>query len=177
MSHLIYSFISFIVAIFFIMSGVIGTLIPWFPQVRTDVIVFILENSIAIFLFGFCLIVIGMAMVINIVIGSRRRYYHIRSGKNLTSVNQALIEGYLNAYWKNMFPGYEVPNRLSLMNNSIHIAADLPYVAPSQQQVLLDRIKHELHDILNRVLGYRNEFRLNLSFQSSQDKELSKAKK
>lgn len=166
MSNFFYSLISFIVAVFFIMLGVIGVIIPWSPGVRTDLIQFILDDSLAISLFGFASIIIGLAIVTNILLNTKRRYYRIRSDKNSIEVDETVIQQYLQAYWKQLFPDSDIPSRLSLKNNKIHIIVDLPPIPYGQQQLLIERIKTDLRSTFAKMLGYHHEFYLSASFQT-----------
>lgn len=166
MSAIFYSLISLVIAIFFVLIGIICVMIPWSPSVRTDLIQFILENSIAIFLFGFGFIIIGFSIVINIIQSSRRSYYYVRTGNNSVMVDETLIQDYLNSYWNHLFPQHDVPSRLTLKKNKIHVFADLPFIPVPQQKALMDRIKRDVNDILTKTLGYQNEFMLSISFQA-----------
>lgn len=169
MSTIFYSLISFVVAIFFILIGVISIMIPWSPSVRTDLIQFILEDSIAIFLFGFGFIIIGLAIAINILQSSKRRYYYVRTGNNSVSIDETLIQEYLNSYWRSLFPQHDVPTRFTLKKNKIHVFADLPSLPVPQQKILVDRIKRDLNDIFSKILGYQNDFMLSISFQKEKE--------
>jgi hypothetical protein len=166
MFNFLYSLITFFVALFFILLGIIGAMIPWFPAIRTEVITLILEHSITIFLFGFSFIAIGCALVINILLSVRKDYYHFKVGNHPVQVDENLIQSYLTNYWKELFPENEIPNRLVLKKNKIHVIADLPYMQRPQQEVILERIKNDLRELFGDMLGYRHQFHLSASFQS-----------
>ena len=170
MLNFFYSLISFFVAIFFILLGVISVMIPWFSTVRTDVIQFILEDFIAISFFGFSFLAIGIGIVFNILIGLRRNYYHFKVGSNSVAIDESILQKYLNTYWQDLFPGNDIPNRLILKKNKIHVIADLPYMTRHQQEVVLERIKTDLRDIFGRLLGYHHQFHLSASFQDERRK-------
>lgn len=170
MTHFFYSLISLIISLFFILLGVIGLLFPWFPSMRETLVHFIMENSLMMFLFGIALTVSGVAMISHLIYTSRRHSYEIRSGRQIYRIEQSLIEDYLNTYWKQLFPKIEIPNHVSIQKNKIHITADLPYIPIEQQKSLLERIEHDLSDIFTRVLGYRDEYIISISFQSKSDK-------
>lgn len=172
MNNLFYSLISLAIAIFFIMLGIISVMLPWSPMVRTDLIQFILEDSIAIFIFGFCLIIIGLAVVINIAFSARRSYYRLRSGPKSIWIDESVIQDYLNSYWKDLFPQSSVPNRLIMKKNKIHLVADLPYIPLAEQKELLERIKTDLTDLFGTFLGYRETFYLSASFQPEHKKRI-----
>lgn len=175
MNHFLYSLISFIIALFFILLGIIGIILPWSPDVRSHIVNFIFEDSVFIFLFGLGFFFIGTAIVVNIIVSSRRRYYEVRSGSSLVKVDETLFQSYLNTYWKQMFPKNEIPNRVTLRKNKIHITADLPYIPLAQQKELLEKIEGDLNDIFNRILGHRHECLISISFQSEPEKAKAKA--
>src|SRR5581483_2426844 len=114
MTNFLYSFITFVIAIFFIMLGVIGVLVPWLPSFRTDLIQFLLEDSIAIFLFGFCFIAIGFAIAVHLLLGVRKNCYYMKVSSNTVAIDESIIQHYLNTYWKELFPENDIPNRLVL---------------------------------------------------------------
>jgi len=166
MFNFLYSFITFCIAIFFILLGIIAVMIPWFPSIRTEVITLILEHSITIFLFGFCFIAIGFALVLNILLSVKKNYFHFKVGNHSVQVDETLIQNYLTKYWKELFPNNDIPNRLVLKKNKIHVIADLPYMQRPQQDLILERIKHDLRELFGNLLGYRHQFHLSASFQS-----------
>lgn len=166
MSHLFYSLINFVNALFFILIGVVGIVIPWSINVRTLLTRFIFEDSLAISLFGFAFFIIGLAMFINILLNMKRRHYRISSLNATTTVDEAVIQEYLNTYWKQLFPENDIPCHLYLKKNIIHIAVDLPYLPIQEQKPLLERIRQDLIGIFAKVLGYKEEFFLSASFQT-----------
>jgi len=165
MLHFIYSLISFLIAIFFILLGVIAILIPWSTNIRHEVIGTIAEHSIAISLFGLCFLAIGVAVVVNILLASKPKYYQFTIGNNFVYIDEKIVQRYLSEYWKELFAGHEIPNRITLKNNQIDVVADLPYVPPAQQEELLTKIQNELTDLFSDLLGYRQQFNLSVSFQ------------
>lgn len=165
MLHFIYSLISFLIAIFFILLGIIGILIPWSANVRQEVISLISEHSLGISIFGLSFIAIGIAVVVNILLSSKTSYYQFTVGKSHVYIDETVVQHYLTEYWKELFLGQEIPNRITLKNNRIDVTADLPYVQPSQQEELLIKIQNELTELFSDLLGYRQQFHLSVSFQ------------
>lgn len=166
MIHFFYSLISFLIALFFILLGVIGVLIPWSSSVRAEVVNLISQHYVGISLFGLSFIAIGVAVVVNILLSSRTSYYQFTVGKNHVFIDEAIVRRYLTEYWKELFSGQEIPNRITLKGNKIDVVADLPYVQPAQQAELLAKIQKELTDLFGDLLGYHQQFHLSLSFQS-----------
>lgn len=173
MRNVLYSLSSLLIALFFVLLGVVSVMLPWFPMVRNELIRFILEDSLLIFFFGFAFIVIGAAIIANIVLNAKRHYYHVRSGPKSIAIDETIIQQYLDSYWKQLFPQVHVPNKLTLKNNKIYLIADLPYIPQEQQQDVLERIKNDLADIFTTTFGYKEQFYLTASFQPPHEKAVS----
>lgn len=176
MIRFFYSLISFITALFFILLGVVSVLMPWVPSIRSDIIGFLIENSIAISLFGLAFLTIGIVMVINIILGTKRHYYEFKVGQNPVGVDEDLIQKYLQAYFIELFPVQEIPCCLAIKQNRLHITADLPYVPATQRAVLLEKIQQDLQDLFRRQLGYHDDYYLSASFQSEKSSEATSRK-
>lgn len=171
MSKLFYSLISFVIALFFILIGIVGVMIPWSINVKTLLTKFIFEDSLAISLFGFAFFLIGLAMIADFFLSLRRRHYTISSLKATTTVDEVVIKGYLDTYLKQLFPKNEIPCQLTMKENKIHISVDLPYLPIQEQKPLLERIRKELIGLFAQILGYRDEFFLSASFQNQRKTE------
>jgi hypothetical protein len=164
--NFLYYIVALVVALFILMLGIIGIILPWSSVIRTDFITLVLEHSITISLFGFAFLLIGLAVIINIWMNVKKRYFHIRVGGQLVAVDEAIIQHYLDAYWKQLYPQTEIPNRLILKRNKIRVVADLPHAPKLVQKEVLERIQSELPDILFKILGYSRELDLDISFKS-----------
>jgi len=163
--NILYSLITFIIAIFFIMLGIVSAMLPWSTTVRTNLVQFILEDSFILFLLGSGLIIVGLAIIANIVLGMQHRYYNIKSENHVASLDEKLFQQYLNVYWKELFPNHQIPHQVILKGKTLHVTADLPQVPISEQKQLIGRIENDLNDIFSQYLGYNKEFLLSISFQ------------
>lgn len=153
--------------------GLIGAMIPWSNEIRNMIVKFIFHDTLAISLFGYAFFLIGLALAADIVINIRKRPYKISSLKGPIAVDEAVIQTYLNEYWKQLFPENDVPCHVSLKDNKIHVAVDLPYLPIQEQKTLLERIRKDLIGIFTKILGYRDEFYISASFQENRS-ELAK---
>lgn len=171
MHNFFYSLISFIVSLFFILFGIICMMFPWDADIRTAAIQFVLENSLAIVLFGFGMFLIGASVIVNLFQNVRKRYYHVRTDANAISVDENIIQSYLNSYWKNHYPNEEIPYRFTINKNKIHLYADLPYCPKPQQQTEVERIQSELSALLRRSVGLKTDFKLSLSFEREKSRK------
>jgi hypothetical protein len=174
MHNFFYSIITFIFAILFILVGIVGVMIPWSADIRTGLVQFILEDSLAISLFGFAGIVIGLAMAIHVLLNARRQCYHLRSGNKSVTIDETVVKQYVDLYWKQLFPNNDIPNRLAIKNNIIYIHADFPYLPIEQQRPLLERVRQDLKSRFKKSMGYTEDFHLYASFQPEPKKEVSK---
>jgi hypothetical protein len=124
-------------------------------------------NALMISIFSVAIFAIGIAILIHVIQSTRHRYYMIPAGRHLVSVDENLINNYLNSYWKELLPKVNVPNRIALKNNRIFVIADLPYFSGEEQKILLNKIDKDVSNILRKVLGYDREFSLQISFHES----------
>lgn len=166
MTNFLYSLISLFIALFFILFGIIGIILPWSASMQSLAVTLISENSLLIFLFGMSFLAIGVATAVNILLNARRQYHHFKVSGQTVSVESTLIQNYLQKYFKELFPGVEVPYQLQIKKNKLHITVDLPYIAKQDQEALLERMRTELRELFSDFLGYRNAFHLSASFQS-----------
>lgn len=164
MGHILFSLLNFFIALFFTLLGILGILIPWSSAIRGELIRFILDESLAISLFGLAFLAIGLFAMINIYYNSRRNYYYIKSTDKSISVDEGLIEQSLDLYWNQLFPKAEIPCRVYIKNNRVHISVDLPPLPLQEQKPLLERIRQDVQSNLAKQLGYHDEFFLTASF-------------
>lgn len=168
MRNILYSLISLAVALFFIVLGVLSMLLLFSPYVRNSLVQFILENSVMLFLFGFSFLVIGIAIVAHVIIGAQKKHYYIKSNNHSIYISEDVFQEYLDNYWKQLFPNQDVPNQVELKKDKIHITAELPFVPIPEQKKIITRIERDLSELFNRLIGYRKEYILSLSFQPEQ---------
>lgn len=167
MIHIFYSLITFIIALFFIILGALAIMVQASHDIRSEVIGFILEDTMFLSLFGIASLLIGIAIVFYLIASFKRRYFKIKSkNNNAFYLDENLFQDYMKSYWKQLFPKQDVPNHVVLKKNKVMITADLPYVPEPQQKALLARIDRDLKDIFIRLLGYRQEYVVSISFQS-----------
>lgn len=164
--NFLYYLVTIVIGVFFLALGIFAMVLPWSSSMRTELIEFVLSNSIAISLFGFAFLVIGLTVLINLYLSSKRRYYYVRVGRRSIAIDEEIIQQYLHSYWRQLFPEDDVPTRLTLKRNKIKVFAELPHVPVNEQKAFIEHIKEDLQDIFVRILGYSHEFMLSLRFQS-----------
>lgn len=165
MYRFFYSLITFIIALLCILVGIVGLIVPWSSNVRQFLTQMILEDSLVISLFGFAFIVIGIAMAAYIILNSRRRYYHIKTGDGSVLVDEGIVQEYLSLYWKQLMPDAAISSSVNLKDNKISINVDFPHVPVPGQRPLLEKVRTDLRDWLFKILGYHEEFQMHATFQ------------
>lgn len=167
MAHFFYSLITFVVALFFVIFGLLSFMVQASQSIRSEVVLFMLEDTIFLFLFGTVSLLIGIAIVFYLIAGFKKRYVKIKSQNNHAFyLDESVFQDYLKSYWKQLFPKNDIANHIVLKKNKVLISSDLPYVPSSQQKALLIRIDRDLKDLFTRLLGYQQNYVITLSFQS-----------
>src|SRR4051794_27688168 len=115
---LFYSFFILLIALCFIILGLMSILLPFSETLKNSFILFVIENSIALNLFGFSFLIAGLLLMGSFYQGLRRQYYFVKSNP-LLAVDEAVIHHYLRSYWEQKFPDKTVPTRLHLKKNKI----------------------------------------------------------
>lgn len=164
MQNLFYSLIGLTIALFFILIGIISISIPWSLSIQAALIQFILEDALAISLFGCAFVIIGLAIVVNTILNTRRYSYNVKSGAHFFTVDESIIRSYLSVYWKQLFPQNDVHSLLTFKKGKIHLSVELPYTPPMEQRSLLERIKNDIEGMLTEKLGYYKGFHLTANF-------------
>jgi hypothetical protein len=120
------------------------------------------------------LLIVATAIIANILINMRRRYYHLSSGKRGIAIDEVAIQQLLNAYWHQNFPGQDIPSLLTLRNNTIHINVELPGIPIDEQEPFLERTTQDLQGIFANILGYNSEFFISANFKPQTTQTASK---
>lgn len=152
---------------FLTILGFFSILTALLVNIRITFASFILNNALLLFLFGLCLFVCGLALIIHTLLSCKRKYTIIRTGKNEVTVSEILIQEYLNAYWQKLFPGKSVSSHIIVKKHTIKIIADLPAIPYEDQKHILERIERDIQDLFRDTLGYREEIELAVSFQNT----------
>lgn len=177
MIYFFYASIVLVIALFFIVLGLLSFLIRLSTDVRSEFVSFILEDNLLLSLFGLVSLLIGLALAIHFFNSLKKRYIKINSQHGATYyLDEGLLEDYMKNYWQQLFPQHDIPSHMTIKKNQVSITADLPYVPENQQKALLARIDEDLKDLFNRLLGYHQEYIVSISFQT-EEKGSSKQQK
>lgn len=159
-------FFSLLFSVFFLLVGTIGVMIPWSPWIRSEIVQFVLEDSLFFPVFGASLILVGLSFLIYTFFSLKKRYIIVKSGTHSIKVDENVIQNYLETYWQEQFPHSLIPAELKIKKGIIQITADFPFLPQSEQREFLEKIKNDFQYIFHKLLGCTQEIRLIASFQS-----------
>ncbi len=149
--------VSFVLGAFFCLVGIIGLILPWSPGLQNSLINLIVNHTLILSLFGLGGIFIGFSLVIYAIFNKGRRYAFIKTGTKAVSIDENLIEQYLQMYWKKQFPQKQILFSFSIRQKSIQIIADLPFIPEAEQNQFLEKIQEDFTELFGNLLGYHNE--------------------
>lgn len=161
-----YLAISFVIGTFFFVLGAFSIVLPWSVFLQSVSTRFILQNTLILSLFGFGFVLMGLSIVIYTILNTRRRYIHIRTGERAVTIDQTVVQQYLESYWHEHFPKSPVSFQLSIKKQSIQIIADLPALPLHEQKVFLEHVKQDFSELFSHQLGYPYDVHLIASFQA-----------
>lgn len=167
MNNIFYTASSFIVAILFVLTGIVCMSLPWLPQVHASILHFFMENTLFISFIGLLLLTAGGAALSYTVLNSMRRTVYVRKGSYPIGVNRRVLEGYLLQYLKELHPSEEIPHQLIVRRHKILISADFPYRPKNEQEPLTEKIYSDLTEMLDEKFGCQKDLYLSVSFYSA----------
>jgi len=170
MKYALQRLITLCISLFMIILGSVSLLIFINASLREKIADAILTGSLGLFIFGTSLIAVGLALLVHLLVDSRKTHFRIKSSLGNADVTGGLIEATLSKYWKSLFPQQEVSTQVQVHRKYIEITSNLPYFPFDKQKELLLRIEDEVADLLESTLDYRKEFILNLSFAPAENK-------
>lgn len=162
-----YLTISWIVGAFFFLIGLFGIILPWSDYLQRAATELVLHHTLMLSLFGLGFTLIGLSVVTYAILNAGKRYAFVRTGNRAVVLDEALIEQYLEKYWKETFPHHQIPFYITIRKRSIQIVADLPATPEADQDRFLSKIQEDFADIFGRMLGYPNEVHFIAHFQNN----------
>lgn len=164
MNHPLYYFTSFVVALFFVMIGLICIALPWLSGVKMALVNFIAESTLLLFIVGLLLILCGCAIIAYMIFNRSKRTYHIRRGNHTFDIDKSVINTYVRIYLEERFPNEDIPHQISIKKNQLMLAADLPFVPKEDQESFTEKIYEELSQLLAEKVGSEKDLYLSISF-------------
>lgn len=155
-----------IFGLFFLTVGIGSMALPWLPTLQTALIDLILGNPLLISLFGLGFTLMGLSILAYYWQQTKRRHVIVRTGARPITLDESLIQHYVDIYWKQQFPYTQVHSQLTIKKNAIRINAELPFLPQTEQPAFLEKVRQDFQDIFGRVLGYPHEVYLYANFRA-----------
>jgi hypothetical protein len=90
-------------------------------------------------------------------------YFKLKMDWKSLQIDPAIIQAYVQAYWKQIFPEQNLSIEIRLtQDQQIEMFVELPLLPPDQHQVILEKAEEQLSQILSKQLGYRRDFLLSV---------------
>ena len=163
--HFFYTLSVFVIGLFFILLSIGVFLIQAFESLKIDALNFLLQDNLFLPIFGFIVLLIGVAIVFYAYDSLKKRYHLVQSSKGDYCLEEKVFKDSVNAYWKNVFPDKEIQTLIVLNKKDLKIVANLPFVSLDQQKDFLSKIDKDLKDILHNQIGYYKPYTLSISFE------------
>lgn len=126
----------------------------------------ILQKSLigASFWIGFLLLLFALMAVWVTFLQLRCKVLLLKKGATSTTVEPAVLEGYLKQYWKRVFPAGNVAQRVRVGREKILVEITFPSVPESEQKRLIRQIEGDVKDIFHSLVGYEGTVELVYEF-------------
>jgi hypothetical protein len=164
--HFFYLVLSFLLSLFFLVLGIFSLILAWSPLVKESVAHFIANDALITTLFGIGLFLIGLSIFVYAIFIAKHRYIHLQTGHRSVTLDEGVIQSYLENYWTEQFPKHFVPTHLTVKKHSIQIVANLPYLPQTEQKTFLEKVKRDFNNLFGQTLGYSHDVQLFASFDS-----------
>lgn len=157
--------INLILAAFLLLVGLYSLLLPWSFFLQTQIIHLILNETLIFSLFGLGLTLMGVSLIMYTVIQLRRRYIPIRVGHQAITIDQTLVQQYIDHYWQQRLSGQQITSEVAIKKQAIYITTTIPS-SPELEPNFIEQTKQELIDLFGRLIGYPHEVFLTIDFQT-----------
>lgn len=162
-SHFFTFLLNGLVALLFLLLGILSLALPWAPHFRQAYIDFLSNSALGLILIGLGFVFVALLLLFPLI-KNKRRYYYIKSDCNAVIVDKNLIKQSIEAYWKRQFRSDDIDSDIEFKHDNILVSAHLPPYPFEKQKELLKKIEADLSQLLREVLDYRKGLRLAISF-------------
>lgn len=98
---------------------------------------------------------------------NRKRYYTVKMQCHKTGIDEALIQKYVEKYWKEKFPHHALSIGVILLpHQKIEVVAEIPPNSEEEQIEILAGVEKELGGIFAQQLGFKKDFTMTLSLKN-----------
>lgn len=154
----LFSAVQFLLVLVVCCAGLFLMVLPSAPQVSTKCAAFLIERTDLFMPLGGLVLAVGIVLGVGFYFLQKKTYFQI-SMKPPAYLEAYVIQGILDHYWKNAFPGQNLKTEAIIHpDQKIELIAEFPLISEEQTPKMLKEIEHEIGHLLLRKLGYRKEF-------------------
>jgi hypothetical protein len=136
-------------------------------HVRMDIARFFSETTLSFFFIGFLIFVCGMLLLFGFYWMNRGVYYRVKMGQREHSLDSAVLRGYIEDYWKRVFPHCDFAIAVSISyGQKMEIYVELPCMSEVDHMAIMEKAESELSHILCKYIGYDKKFALSVLMKS-----------
>jgi hypothetical protein len=147
--------------------GLILAALPWTPQMQEALLAFMRSERVLVSISGLALFLVGIILLSTFMADYRRTYFHIWMGNHQISVDETLIQRYVDLYWQEQFPQGRSACEVAIHGNCLSIQASLPCRDDLPEQKLR-QIESDLSELLKAQIGYEGEYHIAFSFEDEE---------
>ena len=161
--NLLFSAVQFVFAVLVLLLGGFFIGLEHASHLRYSIARFFLETALSFSLIGYLILGCGTLLLIGFYTMHRGTYYRVKMGGGDLLVDATVIRSYLDEYWKRAFPDQELSVDVGVMSGQrLEMFVELPLLAPDEQTSALKKAESELSRILQKKIGYEQEFILSV---------------
>jgi len=148
-----------IIALFFL--GAIFFGLHYLPAARIELSEWILQSSDLFFLIGCAIGGTALLLTLCFWVIHRQKFFRVEMKGDPFFLDEALVKGLVQQFWKEEFPEEKKGIEVYFARKKIEVIASCP--KSEDLEVCLEEVEVRLSDLLQKKLGYRDEFFLTLT--------------
>jgi hypothetical protein len=161
--NLLFSAVQFVFSVLIILLGGFFIGLQYAVHLRYSIAHFFSHTTLPFSLLGYLILSCGVLLLLGFYIMHRGVYFKLKMDWKSLQIDPAIIQAYVQAYWKQIFPEQNLSIEIRLtQDQQIEMFVELPLLPPDQHQVILEKAEEQLSQILSKQLGYRRDFLLSV---------------
>lgn len=154
-----------LLALFCLFLGPLLLSVPLSSPLREATVSFLQHSTWTIVCIGAVFVVMGIGCIAVLYARLGSRIYTVRSGDRSITLNEELIEAFLQAFWHEQYPFNSVNSRVAIAGQTLYIWATLPPTTVEARKDTLAEVEKTLDKALRDNMGFSGAFRLIATFE------------
>lgn len=143
--NLLFSAVQFVFVVLIILLGGFFIGLQYAPHLRFAIADFFSQTRVHFSLIGYLVLACGGLLLAGFYAMHRGMYYSIKMGRNEVLIDPGIIRGYVQEYWKKIFPEQDLSIEIDLSKDQrIEMFVELPLLSPEKQQAIMKKRRMNL---------------------------------